>query len=49
MKALKYGQTENQPECLVQILCVSKPTTTKPDGKSAGMLGTDIISQALNR
>jgi hypothetical protein len=31
-----------------QILCVSKPTTTKQDGKSAGMLGIDIARQALS-
>jgi hypothetical protein len=30
-----------------QILYVSKPTTTKPGGKSAGMLGIDIVRQAL--
>ena len=30
-----------------QILCVSKLTTTKQGGKSAGMLGTDIARQAL--
>ena len=32
-----------------QILCVSKSTATKPNGKSAGMLGTDIARQALSR
>ena len=31
-----------------QILCVSKSTATKLNGKSAGMLGTDIARLALN-